>query len=101
MASLDGEERAIVEWQLGVTGFGEAGQQRLKNATVLISRVGGVGSGVLSTRLDVGRRELVGLDRGVDDVALGALAVRGALVGELLGPALTYFLARGPAGGWW
>lgn len=31
------------EWQLWVDGFGEAGQRRLKNAAVLVSRAGGVG----------------------------------------------------------
>jgi molybdopterin/thiamine biosynthesis adenylyltransferase len=36
-------ERAIYEWQLTVPGFGEQGQQRLKDATVLVSRCGGVG----------------------------------------------------------
>lgn len=40
---LSAEERAVYEWQLSVAGFGEAGQQSLKSATVLISRVGGVG----------------------------------------------------------
>jgi molybdopterin/thiamine biosynthesis adenylyltransferase len=42
-ASLSADERAIYEWQLSVQGFGEAGQLRLKNATVLVSRIGGVG----------------------------------------------------------
>jgi len=37
-------ERATYEWQMWVSDFGEQGQQRLKNASVLISRVGGVGS---------------------------------------------------------
>ena len=36
-------ERAIYEWQLWVDDFGERGQARLKGASVLISRVGGVG----------------------------------------------------------
>jgi molybdopterin/thiamine biosynthesis adenylyltransferase len=43
---LNHEERAIYEWQLPVEGFGEAGQQRLRNATVLVSRCGGVGGTV-------------------------------------------------------
>lgn len=43
---LSEQERALVEWQLAVEGFGEQGQQRLKDATVLISRVGGVGGTV-------------------------------------------------------
>lgn len=42
--SMTDDERDIWSWQLDVEGFGEAGQQRLKSATVLISRVGGVGS---------------------------------------------------------
>lgn len=33
-------------WQLPVTGFGEAGQLRLKRATVLVSRCGGLGGAV-------------------------------------------------------
>jgi molybdopterin/thiamine biosynthesis adenylyltransferase len=40
---LTDADRAAYEWQLGVAGFGEAGQRRLKNASVLVSRVGGVG----------------------------------------------------------
>jgi molybdopterin/thiamine biosynthesis adenylyltransferase len=48
--SLSDEERAIYEWQLWVEGFGEAGQLRLKNATVLVSRIGGVG-GTLALHL--------------------------------------------------
>jgi len=42
--SMTEDEREIWSWQLDVEGFGDAGQQRLKAATVLISRVGGVGS---------------------------------------------------------
>ena len=41
---LTDEERATYEWQMWVDGFGEQGQKRLKSATVLISRVGGLGS---------------------------------------------------------
>jgi molybdopterin/thiamine biosynthesis adenylyltransferase len=40
---LTAEERATADWQLPVSGFGEAGQRRLKGASVLISRVGGLG----------------------------------------------------------
>lgn len=36
-------ERVYYEWQLDVPGFGEVGQAKLKAATVLISRVGGLG----------------------------------------------------------
>lgn len=40
---LTPEERAVYEWQSWIPGFGEEGQRRLKAATVLISRIGGVG----------------------------------------------------------
>jgi molybdopterin/thiamine biosynthesis adenylyltransferase len=40
---LSDQERAVYEWQLWVRGFGEAGQERLKGASVLVSRVGGLG----------------------------------------------------------
>jgi len=40
---LTAEERAIYEWQMWVPGVGEEGQLKLKNARVLVSRVGGLG----------------------------------------------------------
>lgn len=40
---LTDEERAIYEWQMWTAGFGERGQDKLKAASVLVSRVGGVG----------------------------------------------------------
>ena len=46
MERLTPEERAIYEWQMWSRGFGEAGQTRLKNATALVSRVGGLGGPV-------------------------------------------------------
>lgn len=46
MFPLDDHDRAVYEWQLWVSGFGEAGQQKLKNASVLVSRCGGVGGNV-------------------------------------------------------
>jgi molybdopterin/thiamine biosynthesis adenylyltransferase len=42
--ALSDEERATYEWQMWSPGFGEEGQRRLKNSTVLISRCGGLGS---------------------------------------------------------
>lgn len=41
---LTDEERAVYEWQMWVPGFGEAGQESLAGASVLVSRVGGLGS---------------------------------------------------------
>lgn len=40
---LSAEDRSVYEWQLSVSGFGEEGQKSLKSASVLITRVGGVG----------------------------------------------------------
>ena len=47
---LTDHERAVYEWQIWVDDFREAGQERLKNATVLISRIGGLG-GVVAYEL--------------------------------------------------
>lgn len=43
-ASLTDEEMATYQWQMWTPEFGELGQRRLKNSTVLISRCGGLGS---------------------------------------------------------
>ncbi|HEX5273361.1 MAG TPA: HesA/MoeB/ThiF family protein, partial [Gemmataceae bacterium] len=40
---LTGAERERYQWQLWSPGFGEEGQRRLKGASVLVSRCGGVG----------------------------------------------------------
>jgi molybdopterin/thiamine biosynthesis adenylyltransferase len=48
--ALDPTDRETYEWQIWTAGFGEAGQEKLKNASVLISRVGGVG-GVVAYEL--------------------------------------------------
>lgn len=44
--ALTDEDRALYEWQMWVPGFGEEGQKRLKGASVLVSRVGGLGGAV-------------------------------------------------------
>lgn len=44
MKKLTEQEKATYQWQMWVPGFGEQGQEKLKQASVLISRVGGVGS---------------------------------------------------------
>lgn len=43
LPELEASERETRAWQLDVDGFGELGQRRLQAATVLISRVGGLG----------------------------------------------------------
>lgn len=42
-AALTDEEKAIYEWQMWIDGFGEAAQEKLKGATALVSRCGGLG----------------------------------------------------------
>ncbi len=37
------EEREIYQWQMWVSDFGEAGQAKLRSASVLVSRIGGLG----------------------------------------------------------
>jgi len=41
---LTDDEKLVYQWQMWTPGFGEEGQRRLKNSTVLISRCGGLGS---------------------------------------------------------
>lgn len=41
--SLTSEEQATYEWQMWVDDFGEEGQKKLKGATALVSRCGGLG----------------------------------------------------------
>jgi molybdopterin-synthase adenylyltransferase len=43
---LTQEEIATYEWQMWVPGFGREGQEKLKKASVLVSRVGGIGGAV-------------------------------------------------------
>ena len=40
---LTDEDRATYAWQFDVPGFGEPGQEELKNCTALVSRIGGLG----------------------------------------------------------
>lgn len=46
LAPLTEEEKARYEWQIWTPDVGEEGQQKLKNASVLVSRLGGVGGTV-------------------------------------------------------
>lgn len=43
LPELTPDEQSRYEWQLWTRDFGEMGQRRLKRATVLVSRIGGVG----------------------------------------------------------
>ncbi len=42
--TLNEEEKATYAWQMTVPGFGEIGQEKLRNACVMVSRCGGLGS---------------------------------------------------------
>src|SRR6266545_2793847 len=61
---LTDAERAVYEWQLWVDGFGEPGQEKLKGASVLVSRCGGVGSAVAYQLAAAGVGRLVLAHRG-------------------------------------
>src|SRR5205085_8202333 len=61
---LSAEERAVYEWQLSVAGFGEEGQKALKSASVLITRVGGVGGAAATALAAAGIGRLVLAHRG-------------------------------------
>lgn len=41
--ALTEADKAIYEWQIALPGLGETGQLKLRNATALVSRVGGLG----------------------------------------------------------
>lgn len=43
LQELTDHERAVYQWQMWISDFGEIGQQRLKSTSVMISRLGGVG----------------------------------------------------------
>jgi molybdopterin-synthase adenylyltransferase len=56
---LTEEERATYEWQIWERDFGEEGQKKLKGATALISRVGGLGGSVAYALAAAGIGKLV------------------------------------------
>jgi len=49
-AMLTDDDRATYEWQMWVDGFGERGQAAVKGASVLVSRLGGLG-GIVAYQL--------------------------------------------------
>jgi molybdopterin-synthase adenylyltransferase len=50
LPELDDLDRSVYEWQMWADGVGEIGQRKLKAATVLVSRVGGLG-GIVAYQL--------------------------------------------------
>ena len=59
MTALTEEEKKIYEWQMWVREFGEAGQEKLKSTTALISRCGGLGSPVAYSLAAAGIGKLI------------------------------------------
>lgn len=59
LPALTAAERARYEWQMWLPDLGEVGQQKLKAASVLISRIGGVGGTVASYLAAAGIGKLV------------------------------------------
>jgi len=59
MSKLTPEERAVYEWQIWVPGFGEAGQEKLKGASALVSRCGGLGGPLAQSLAAAGVGRLV------------------------------------------
>ena len=53
LPELTDVEREVYSWQTTVAGFGEEGQRRLKAATVMVSRIGGLG-GLVAYELAAG-----------------------------------------------
>jgi molybdopterin/thiamine biosynthesis adenylyltransferase len=79
---LTDEERARFRWQLSSAGFGEEGQARLRDSSVLVTRVGGVG-GTLALYLaaaGIGRLVLAHAgDLRIDDLNRQVLMGHGGL----------------------
>ena len=59
MAPLDPHDRAVHEWQMWIEGFGEAGQEKLRAASALVSRCGGLGGPVACHLVSAGIGRLV------------------------------------------
>lgn len=57
--ALSEHEKAIYEWQLWIEDFGEAGQEKLKSTTALISRVGGLGGPLAQSLAAAGIGKLI------------------------------------------
>lgn len=58
-APLSDADRATYAWQLDVPGFGEEGQVAMRNATALVSRVGGLGGPLAMQLAAVGVGKLI------------------------------------------
>ena len=56
---LTDEERAIYEWQMWIEDLGESGQEKLRGASALVSRVGGLGGPLAYSLAAAGMGRLV------------------------------------------
>lgn len=85
MTELSDRDRAFYEWQLDVPGFGAAGQQKLRNATALVSRIGGLGGPLAFSLAAAGIGKLIlvhGGDLKPSDLNRQILMHHGALDGS-------------------
>ena len=88
---LTDAEKARYEWQVWTPGFGEEGQRRLKGASVLVSRCGGVGGLVayeLAQQIKAGGDEvdmLLIIDTAPEDGALRTFRKLATALGKLMG----------------
>ena len=62
---LDASDRDTYAWQIDIDGLGESGQRRLKGASVLVSRIGGLGGAVAQYLAAAGIGRLVLAHAGV------------------------------------
>jgi molybdopterin/thiamine biosynthesis adenylyltransferase len=100
LPELTDDERVRQAWQMTVPGVGEEGQRRLKGATVLVARVGGVG-GCAAQQLaaaGVGRLILMhGGDLRLDDLNRQILMPNAALGTSRVESAAASLRALNPA----
>lgn len=100
LPALDDEDRARYAWQMTVEGVGEEGQRRLRGATVMISRVGGVGGCVAQQLAAAGVGRLILLHGGelrIDDLNRQVLMETAAIGTLRVGCAASRLRAINPA----
>ena len=56
---LSADDRETYAWQLDVPGFGDAGQAKLRGATALVSRVGGLGGPLAQSLASAGFGKII------------------------------------------
>jgi molybdopterin/thiamine biosynthesis adenylyltransferase len=99
LPDLTADERLRYQWQLWVRDFGEEGQRRLKQSTVLISRIGGVGGTIAMQLAAAGIGRLVLAHAGnlrLDDLNRQLLMTTGGIGKPRIESAVRTLLALNP-----